>query len=1174
MNLPSRRSKSMKPGISPERPRPLLILGRTPNASDLALRRTLRAKEPGQTLIIADYQGSIASRLTERNKGNLHRSPLLWCDLANRRRPASLFRFRRSSGMKAALRAFLESCTHWLSAPVSQRTIEAAVDLGYRLADQGAIGLAALMRSLRRPELVHPLRREPGGNDELNRLAELLDWALRFPSVWALSEGNNPVDLGGALRAGGTIWIEMPYTHFERLEHQLVSRMVEAVLLDALLSLRDVEPGRIALLPPIILYGLPSTAPLPMAFARDVAAKQIGLFRFEASYPLSAAARPWLDIDADCWVAGEIGTLPAGGKTDWLSETECIRLKNLEFGQVWVRSGVDRKAVTMLARRAETCASLAHGYRNQALKRLRLTPVKQFSTALANVEPPVPLNADLYSTLCTKEALLAGWFRVKTHNRHSHGSDRVTIDQFGGTLETQLDLLVSELAQGRYRSRPLRTVRIPKPDGDYRVLRIACVRDRVAQAAFLHVVEPLFDRRFSPSSFAYRPGRNAHQAVALVRSFIRSGKQWAVTADIRKCFDTVDHDILLRLVGDVVADRDMIRLLRHWITADIIDFMDIIPAELGIPQGEAISPLLANIYLDPLDKEFERNGIKFVRYADDYLVLCDTEPEAQAALRLMKEFLQGVLQMTLKPAKTQYCRVDQGVAFLGLEIGLGDDVRIPDDKVARAIAVVGKLAATLASPATASDEKWRATTRINDLIRGFRNYFLIDTAPLIRAQLSKMDSAVEAAAADQFKAQSDSAFVWACREKFLDAAHASEAAADATSLTGTYPLEGQPSRLDTPQVSDAGEERFKTPLAETVVVAPAQVNSLSEGGADVGAAIVVEGRLHVMDSGCYVTISGDELLVRKKRREVFRIPISDVTTVYLEGKGLALSADLTMRLCDADIPVIFTPLIGVPSAIAQPVQSMRSNVRRQQVLRREDPDIIKTGFAMLAAKVANQASALKYFARYRKRTDAAVYAALTRSAGEIRDIAAMIDGLDPGAVAARALGMGHEGRAAAKYWTSLASLIPGELSFPGRHTRYATDPVNSAVNYVYSLLYGEVWRSVVRAGLDPYFGIMHGSERDQGSLVFDMIEEYRAPFADRVVVGMLGRSFHLELDAEGRLRNGCRRKLVSAFHKQWHREVRWRGRMRAPSDILDAQATCLRNTFLGNDEYRPFRFQW
>ena len=138
-----------------------MILGRVPDAGDLALRRNLHAKEPGQALVIVDYQGSVTSLLTQRNKGNLHKAPILWCDLANRRRPTALFRFQRSPGMKAALRAFLENCARQLAAPVSQGTIEVAVELAYRLADQGTIGLAALVRSLRRPELAHPLRREP-----------------------------------------------------------------------------------------------------------------------------------------------------------------------------------------------------------------------------------------------------------------------------------------------------------------------------------------------------------------------------------------------------------------------------------------------------------------------------------------------------------------------------------------------------------------------------------------------------------------------------------------------------------------------------------------------------------------------------------------------------------------------------------------------------------------------------------------------------------------------------------------------------------------------------------------------------------------------------------------------------------------------------------------------------
>jgi CRISPR-associated protein Cas1 len=304
------------------------------------------------------------------------------------------------------------------------------------------------------------------------------------------------------------------------------------------------------------------------------------------------------------------------------------------------------------------------------------------------------------------------------------------------------------------------------------------------------------------------------------------------------------------------------------------------------------------------------------------------------------------------------------------------------------------------------------------------------------------------------------------------------------------------------------------------------------------------------------------------------MPIADLTMVYLEGRGIAFSADLTMRLCESDVPVVFTPLIGPPAAIAQPVQSLRANVRLQQALRRNDPDIVRMGGDMLSAKVGNSASVLKYYARSRKGKDTAVYSALSIAADEIRVISESLDGFDPSAAGARATAMGHEGRAAAKYWSACSHLIPAELEFPGRHTRHAVDCVNSAVNYVYGMLYGEVWRAVIRAGLDPYFGVMHGAQRDQGSLVFDLIEEYRAPFGDRVVLGLLGRGFELVLDKDGRIKSSCRQKLVHAFHKLWQRELRWRGKLRTPAQILDLQATSLKNAFLGKGEYLPFRFRW
>ena len=1146
-------------------PRPLLIAGRAPHAPDLALRRMLRAKEDGQALGVIDYQGNLAAHLTERNKGYLHKGPVLWCDLANRRRPIALFRFKRTPGMPAALRAFLQCCATNLGQPVSAATVDAVIALVYRLTESGSIGLAALARSLRRPELARPLQRREGHAEDLDRLINMLDWMLQFPSVWALSEGNNPIDLARPFVTGGMVWIEMPSTHFERLEHAVVCWMVDAMLMDALLSRSGERPGGKPPWPaPIVLYGFPGACPLPMA-ADGVNAKHVGLFGFSSIQPLPAAAQPWLAADADLWLTGELGALPApaAGKNGWLTDAERERLKTLVAGEVWVRSGQSLKAVTMLVRPADVIEGLVPALRRQATKRLRLSSTKQFTSAVPRQEADDAANGGLYAKLCLKETLYAGWFRVKGRNRLSHGNDMVTIEQFGKSLDTELDLLAAELAEGLYRSRPLRTVRIPKPDGDMRVLRIACVRDRVAQAACLHLMEPLFDTRFSPRSFAYRPGRGAHHAVALARGAIKSGKHFVVTADIRKCFDSIDHDILLRLVGDVVNDRDLINLLRIWLTADVIDLMDVIPAELGVPQGEAISPLLANVYLDPMDKEFERAGLVFVRYADDYLVLCDTEAEAQAALRLMGEFLQGVLQLALKPAKTHVCHIDKGVTFLGFHLEL-ENARIPAEKVSRTVQAVAEQLAAMSSSQLGQAEKWNAAMRMSALVRGFRNYFLIDDAPAIQTQLLEMDAAVDSLASERLAADPELALIWAARAKFfpdaLAAQRHADAVAEAAALTGTY-------------LQDDGNPEAGTimPTPSVPMLPVPQAIPPTSADADV---LLVEGRLHVMTSGCYVTVSGDDVLVRRRKREIFRAPMSQVTMAYLEGKGIAISADLTMRLCEKDIPVVFTPLIGIPAAVAQPVQSQRSNVRQQQVLRRNDPDVLKAGLSMLAAKVANQASVLKYFAKYKKRKGDVVFDELTRKADELRGISETLDSLDPSSQGIRATGMGHEGRAAAKYWSAFASFVPGELCFPGRHTRHATDPVNSAINYVYTMLYGEVWRAVIRAGLDPYFGIIHGTERDQGSLIFDLIEEFRAPFGDRLVIGMFGRGFALELDGDGLLRASCRRKLVSAFHKLWQRQVRWRSKKRTPADVLELQVASLKAMLLGGEEYMPFRFRW
>jgi len=172
------------------------------------------------------------------------------------------------------------------------------------------------------------------------------------------------------------------------------------------------------------------------------------------------------------------------------------------------------------------------------------------------------------------------------------------------------------------------------------------------------------------------------------------------------------------------------------------------------------------------------------------------------------------------------------------------------------------------------------------------------------------------------------------------------------------------------------------------------------------------------------------------------------------------------------------------------------------------------------------------------------------------------------------MAMGFEGQAAAIYWSNLGPLLPEGTRFKGRVTRDAADPVNQAINYVYGMLYGEVWRALVKAGLDPYFGIMHGSERDQGSLVFDLIEEFCAPFADRLVVALIGRGLKIRMSEADALRSRARRLLARSFIRSWTRKIRWRGRQITPAAILQHQAGSLVKLINGDADYRPFRMRW
>lgn len=265
---------------------------------------------------------------------------------------------------------------------------------------------------------------------------------------------------------------------------------------------------------------------------------------------------------------------------------------------------------------------------------------------------------------CLHRAFLA----VK-RNRGAAGVDKVSIRAFEANLDGNLAALLFDLKhEGRFHSAPLRRVFIPKADGNLRPLGIPTVRDRVAQAVVRALLEPIFEPLFSEFSFGFRPLRNAHQAVEAIRAAHADGYKWVVDADIKAFFDNIPHDLILNRIAQHVADGNILRIIREFLSAGVMDGLEFRPTTSGTPQGGVISPLLANIVLDLLDHHLTQSGFRFVRYADDFVVLCRSHSKAKQALASVDYFLRVELGLSLSQNKTKVLSFLQGFDFLGFHI--------------------------------------------------------------------------------------------------------------------------------------------------------------------------------------------------------------------------------------------------------------------------------------------------------------------------------------------------------------------------------------------------------------------------------------------------------------------------------------------------------------------------
>jgi group II intron reverse transcriptase/maturase len=330
-------------------------------------------------------------------------------------------------------------------------------------------------------------------------------------------------------------------------------------------------------------------------------------------------------------------------------------------------------------------------------------------------------------------ANVAAALRRVEENKGAPGSDGMTVQNLRPYLREHWRELRSALLSGNYRPTPVRRVEIPKPGGGIRLLGIPTAVDRFIQQSLLQVLTPVFDAHFSPSSYGFRPGRRGHDAVRMARQFVQDGWKVVVDLDVEQFFDRVNHDILMARVARRVTDKRVLHLIRAYLKSGVLLNGVVVATDEGTPQGGPLSPLLANVLLDDLDKELERRGHKFVRYADDCNVYVRTRRAGERVKASVTKFLAERLRLTVNEGKSAVA-LPHRRKFLGFSMELGKRVRIrlAPQSVQRCQAKIRELTSR-----SRSQSMETRVSRLSSYLRGWLHYFALADTPTPFRRLDK-----------------------------------------------------------------------------------------------------------------------------------------------------------------------------------------------------------------------------------------------------------------------------------------------------------------------------------------------------------------------------------------------------------------------------------------------------
>ncbi|RKY04683.1 hypothetical protein DRP77_03200 [Candidatus Poribacteria bacterium] len=755
----------------------------------------------------------------------------------------------------------------------------------------------------------------------------------------------------------------------------------------------------------------------------------------------------------------------------------------------------------------------------------------------------------LFPKICDMKTLWQAWQRVKRKGA-AGGIDEVTVEQFERNLDKNLSDISRSLREGTYIPEPAKRIYIPKSNpGERRALSLPTVRDKIVQEAVRSVIEPLFNREFLDVSYAYRPGKGPRRAIGRVEYHLRHGRRWAATADIDDFFDSINHSLLIELVSRKIWEEEILRLIGMWLRMGVVYKGRWIDVEQGISQGGVISPLLSNIYLHPFDVEMTERGFNLIRYADDFIFLEETKEKASQALREAGRFLKDHLMLRLEPNSLSVRNVNEGFIFLGF-LFKGNRKTISPEKIEK---IKGKIREMLKGESSLGD----VVGKLNESIVGWRNYYSIGD---VEDQFEFLDN---------FLIQELRLFLR--RREDLKEREVRDELRRLEFFSLRTPRERDNlislimAALRQPKLKPSRARKPVSSVEEGVAIQRRRYEKKLSGERD----------LIVSRPGSFIGKTSRRVVVREGRRKVKEIPLFRLRNIIITSNGVSISSDL-IRHCSAEgISISFLDRYGRPYAQILPPKAPLYRLTSAQAAAFTNGKGVHLARCFAEGKIRNQINLIKYYRKYKRRKEFAFYdrceECVERMRGLLKKLREIAQGNDLDSVRSQLFAI--EGEAASLYWGLIKLLLINDVYFEGRERRGATDLVNSLLNYGYGILYSQVYQAIILAGLNPNISFLHKERIGKPTLVFDLVEEFRQPVVDRVVIGMIRKRRKLEMKGAV-LSEETKQMLVEGVMARLSSRVSFRGRKMVLGDIIRHQANSIAGFLEDKTKYRPFVDKW